>query len=81
MMDNTGTVNTGELMGRVQAEIQAQNVREIATTINDKCFAKCITRPSSSLSSSEQSCLARCMDCYIESIGLVMKVLSERSPE
>jgi import inner membrane translocase subunit TIM13 len=35
-------------------------------TVRDKCFDKCVTRPSSSLSSSEQQCLARCCDRYAE---------------
>ncbi len=34
--------------------------------MRDKCFDKCITKPSSSLSSSEQQCLARCCDRYAE---------------
>lgn len=35
-------------------------------TIRDKCFDKCVTKPSSSLNSSEQQCLARCTDRYGE---------------
>ena len=35
-------------------------------TVRDKCFEKCITRPSSSLGSSDQQCLARCADRYAE---------------
>lgn len=35
-------------------------------TVRDKCFKACITKPSSSLSSSEQQCLARCCDRYAE---------------
>lgn len=31
-------------------------------TVRDKCFEKCIVKPSSSLGSSEQQCLARCCD-------------------
>lgn len=33
-------------------------------TVRDHCFKMCITSPSSSLSSSEQKCLGRCMDRY-----------------
>ena len=35
-------------------------------TVRDKCFEKCVTKPSSSLGSSEQQCLARCCDRYAE---------------
>ena len=33
-------------------------------TVRDKCFHACVTKPSSSLSSSEQTCLSRCSDRY-----------------
>lgn len=33
-------------------------------TVRDHCFKMCITSPGSSLSSSEQKCLGRCMDRY-----------------
>ena len=35
-------------------------------TVRDKCFEVCVTKPSSSLGSSEQQCLARCLDRYSE---------------
>ena len=40
--------------------------QEFYSTVRDKCWEKCITKPSSSLSSSEQTCLARCCDRYAE---------------
>ncbi|KAJ9533250.1 hypothetical protein QJQ45_018324 [Haematococcus lacustris] len=33
-------------------------------TVRDKCFKLCITSPGTSLSSSDQKCLSRCMDRY-----------------
>jgi import inner membrane translocase subunit TIM13 len=33
-------------------------------TVRDHCFKLCISSPGSSLSSSEQKCLGRCMDRY-----------------
>ena len=42
--------------------------QEFYSTVRDKCWEKCITKPSSSLSSSEQTCLARCCDRYAEVI-------------
>jgi import inner membrane translocase subunit TIM13 len=33
-------------------------------TVRDKCFKVCITAPGTSLSSSDQKCLGRCMDRY-----------------
>ncbi|KAK3025174.1 hypothetical protein RJ639_043060 [Escallonia herrerae] len=38
-------------------------------TVRGKCFDKCITKPGSSLSGSESSCVSRCVDRYIEATG------------
>ncbi|KAG6790736.1 hypothetical protein POTOM_006901 [Populus tomentosa] len=44
-------------------------------TVRDKCFAKCITKPGSSLSGSESSCISRCVERYIEATGIISKAL------
>eukprot|EP00775_Hariotina_reticulata_P005274 gene5274-5509_t len=41
-----------------------QYIQEFYQTVRDHCFKLCITSPGSSLSSSEQKCLGRCMDRY-----------------
>uniref|UniRef100_A0A0E0IAV6 Mitochondrial import inner membrane translocase subunit n=1 Tax=Oryza nivara TaxID=4536 RepID=A0A0E0IAV6_ORYNI len=46
-----------------------------ATTVGSKCFAKCVTKPGSSLSGSESSCISRCVDHYIEATGIVSRAL------
>ena len=40
-------------------------------TVRDKCFKACVTSPSSSLSSSERTCLERCVDRYVEATQVV----------
>ena len=50
-----------------------------AQTVRDKCFKACVTKPSTSLSSSEQQCLARCADRYAEATGIVTKAALEAS--
>lgn len=47
---------------QVQAAMTAEYLQEFYSTVRDKCFAACVTSPGSSLSSSEQKCLSRCMD-------------------
>lgn len=34
--------------------------------MNEKCYAKCVPKPGASLSSSEEGCLSRCSDRYLE---------------
>lgn len=44
-------------------------------TVTGKCFEKCITKPGSSLSGSESSCVSRCVDRYIEATGIIGRAL------
>lgn len=48
-------------------------------TVRYKCFAKCVTKPSTSLSSGEQTCLSRCCDRYSEATQVVLKSVLEQS--
>lgn len=41
-------------------------------TVRDKCFKVCVTSPGSSLSSSEQKCISRCMDRYQDVSGATL---------
>ncbi|KAG5332641.1 TI13B translocase, partial [Acromyrmex heyeri] len=51
-----------------------RNIRKMT----EKCFKKCIGKPGTSLDSSEQKCVAMCMDRYMDSFNLVSKTYSER---
>ncbi|CAG0914867.1 unnamed protein product [Notodromas monacha] len=43
-----------EIMGAVKQQIAIANTQELLTKMSDKCFHKCITKPGTSLDSSEQ---------------------------
>ncbi|KAG8382579.1 hypothetical protein BUALT_Bualt05G0092300 [Buddleja alternifolia] len=44
-------------------------------TVRGKCFDKCITKPGSSLSGGESSCISRCVERYIEATGIIGRAL------
>jgi len=46
--------------------------------VTDKCFRKCVTSPGNHFCSSEQKCVALCMDRYMDSFNLVSKAYTER---
>ena len=69
----------GELIARVRAEVQQQTLQELFTKISERCFDVCVTKPSKALSSSEQKCLAMCMDRYVDAMVVVSNTMSERS--
>jgi import inner membrane translocase subunit TIM13 len=41
-------------MAQVRAEVQAANAKELLESLTDKCYMKCVTKPGTSLSSSEE---------------------------
>ena len=45
-----------EVMAQVKQELALANAQELMNKMNEKCFGKCITKPSSSLSGSEEVC-------------------------
>ena len=59
--------------------MNAAFVQEFYQTVRDKCFKACITKPGTSLSSSEQQCLAKCCDRYQEATEIVTKSTLEMS--
>lgn len=46
--------------------------------INEKCYLKCVPKPSSSLDSGEQACLSKCMDRYMEAWNVISKAYVAR---
>lgn len=63
-MDLAGLSNTqkSDLMDQVKQQIALANAQELLTKMTNKCFNKCINKPGSELDSSEQKCIAMCMD-------------------
>ncbi|KAK2077994.1 hypothetical protein QBZ16_003862 [Prototheca wickerhamii] len=64
---------------QIKQEMAVAFIQEFYQTVRDKCFAACVTKPSSSLGSSEQQCLARCCDRYTEATQIVTKATLEMS--
>merc|ERR1711953_388731 len=67
-----------ELMRNVQAQVALANMQELLTKVTDKCFKKCISSPSSSLSGGDQKCLAMCMDRYMDAFNIVSRSYTQR---
>lgn len=47
-------------------------------TMTEKCFKKCVSKPGTSLDSSEQKCAALCMDRFMDSWNLVSRAFGTR---
>ncbi|TFK50071.1 hypothetical protein OE88DRAFT_1632227, partial [Heliocybe sulcata] len=67
-----------EMKRELENEVRVQQVQGLLTSINEKCFTKCVTKPGASLSGSEQTCLSRCMDRYMETFTIVSRTYVSR---
>ncbi|VDI49961.1 mitochondrial import inner membrane translocase subunit Tim13-like [Mytilus galloprovincialis] len=67
-----------EVMDQVKQQLALANAQELLQKISEKCFKKCITKPGTTLDSSEQRCVAMCMDRYMDSWNLVSRTFSNR---
>ncbi|KAF9466451.1 Tim10/DDP family zinc finger-domain-containing protein [Collybia nuda] len=77
-----------QIMSSVKNEIALANAQELmnvchrmahhTTCPNESCFSKCVTKPGSSLSGSEQTCLSRCLDRYMEAFNIVSRTYITR---
>jgi len=68
-----------EVMARVRMQLQEQQMEELVQTLSDKCFDKCVKKPSSSLSTGEQQCIAKSMDRYMEVMTLVFQAVARKA--
>ncbi|CAE6532397.1 unnamed protein product [Rhizoctonia solani] len=67
-----------QIMDGLRNEMALANAQELINKINEKCFAKCVTKPSTSLGSSEETCLSRCMERYMEAFNVVSQAYVAR---
>lgn len=65
-------------MDSVQEQYVLATVTELLTKITNKCFQKCITKPGTSLDSSETKCLNFCVDRFFDSYNLVTAAYTSR---
>ncbi|KAI3693688.1 hypothetical protein L1987_76637 [Smallanthus sonchifolius] len=59
------------LMDQLKGQLAHAYAEEFLETVRGKC----ITKPGSSLSGGESSCISRCVDRYIEATGIISRSL------
>ncbi|CAA7265572.1 unnamed protein product [Cyclocybe aegerita] len=72
------TAKKEAVMNQVRNELALANAQELMNKAGERCFAKCVTKPGDSLSSSEQTCLSRCLDRYMEVFTIVSRTYTAR---
>ncbi|KAJ1873760.1 protein translocase subunit [Coemansia sp. RSA 376] len=73
-----GVARKEDVMQQVKQELALANAQELINSINKQCYKMCIPSPGTSLSSSEQASLSRCMDKYLASWDTVSRAYVAR---
>ncbi|KAI9224740.1 Tim10/DDP family zinc finger-domain-containing protein [Blastocladiella britannica] len=62
-----------QIKQQLRQELALSNLQELVNKVGENCYAKCITTPGAKLSSGEETCLAKCMDRYMDAFNVVAK--------
>ncbi|GAA6011608.1 hypothetical protein JCM10207_002677 [Rhodosporidiobolus poonsookiae] len=60
-----------QIKQEVTQQLALANAQELINKMNEKCFARCITKPSETLTPNDQACLSRCTDRFLEAFNLI----------
>ncbi|GAA6059946.1 hypothetical protein JCM10212_003086 [Sporobolomyces blumeae] len=60
-----------QIMTEVTNQLALANAQELITKVNEKCFARCITKPAATATPNDEACLMRCTDRYLEAFNLI----------
>ncbi|KAI1771409.1 Tim10/DDP family zinc finger-domain-containing protein [Hypoxylon cercidicola] len=54
-----------QVIKEVKTQYAMENARQLIEKVNEHCFEKCVPKPGTSLSNSEQTCFTQCMEKYM----------------
>ncbi|KAH9413279.1 mitochondrial import inner membrane translocase subunit Tim13-like [Dermatophagoides pteronyssinus] len=79
-MDSNNLTSTqkAELIDNVKEQIAVATIQELLSKITNKCFEKCISKPGTTLDSSETKCLNHCVDRFFDSYNIVSMAYGSR---
>ncbi|KAF5367049.1 hypothetical protein D9758_004052 [Tetrapyrgos nigripes] len=66
------------IMTQVRTELAQANAQQLVNNMNERCYKACITKPGTSLSGSEETCLARCLDRFMDAFNIVSRTYTAR---
>ena len=53
-------------MNEVKQQLAVANAQQLISTMNEKCYARCILKPAATLSPNDEGCISRCSDRFLE---------------
>lgn len=67
------TSKRDEVMQQIKQDHQLLVMQDLVRHLSRKCFDRCISSPGTTFSKSEQTCLIKCADRFLESTQIVGK--------
>ncbi|GMK54977.1 hypothetical protein CspeluHIS016_0200330 [Cutaneotrichosporon spelunceum] len=67
-----------EVKQQIQQELAVASAQQLVTKMTENCFAKCVPRPSTSLSGGEERCLSSCMQLYMAAFDKISQTYVTR---
>ncbi|MCJ1223365.1 protein translocase subunit [Toensbergia leucococca] len=61
------------IISSILRETAMNNARQLIGKLNEHCFEKCISSPSTSLSKKDDTCLTQCMEKYMATWNTVSR--------
>ena len=77
-LNNMGPADRSKLMQTVREQVAIQNFQQLYEKMVDKCFQKCVPKPSTDLDRYEKRCLEMCMDRYTDAWNVVSRAYNSR---
>ena len=74
-----GQPSDDQIMAAVLMNLQQEEAMRFFVTVREKCFDKCIEKPSGSMSSGEERCLSHCLGRYVDATRAVAEGLTQAS--
>lgn len=74
-----GSAGGGSLQEQLMAEQQKLMVQQVMFKLTEQAFDSCVQKPSTSLSSSEQSCIAAVASKYLEAGEFMIRKISSKN--
>jgi len=78
---DSGMVNRETLeqtMKVIEYQSALQQQEQLISTINEKCFQMCVTKPGAALDNAQQKCLVKCLDRYVDAWNSVAKTVQTK---
>ena len=73
---NQETIQQSIKVLQLQAQMEQQEF--LVQTINDTCFKMCVQTPGSTVDSSQQKCLAKCIDRYVDAWNCISRSVTNK---